>query len=477
MTRTVAEMANQGDKAADDLPRLEKRESPPESPPTTSSSGLMELENRISSMKLAHEITMNRELCFKLQETPMDSLVNRETEFNKRAFWEALQEQLNSDPPNYTHAVTVLKKIKITLQSLVLPQNIRQRSQIDEVLDMELIQQEADHGVLDLHRLMRFIINTMASHCAPYEDQEIQALSDLKDPVELLRNIIRVLELMLRGMLNFLRPFLLQQSVQYKRDAFQKILDMRPDILDNTTAWLQAAASESDSPSPDGHGPVNDILNRAYVRLLHWDPQDRKYPETVLMNKPRLDALGLRLKMLVLEASVLQLTKAQSGDAVFFLQEFVGKLRQTITALLEHSHTRDENLKGALLGLGEKILQQVNDTLKSQGQAALSQENQDLLKGQICDLWKHNNPVRTVIGERVQDYLRAMLQAGPAKFRLKLPVPLRLVRASLTELGTAFGQIVHFNQAVFGPFYTPIVQNLQFPPGEAEAGDNSSSAE
>lgn len=61
------------------------------------------------------------------------------------------------------------------------------------------------------------------------------------------------------------------------------------DSLDNTTAWLQAAASEvvsaceaqSDSPGPDSCGPLSPtaVLNRAYIRLLHWDPQDQKYPE------------------------------------------------------------------------------------------------------------------------------------------------------------------------------------------------------
>lgn len=59
--------------------------------------------------------------------------------------------------------------------------------------------------------------------------------------------------------------------------------------MDNTTAWLQAAASEeasairarSDSPGPDSQGPVSAtaVLNRAYMHLLHWDPRDLKFPE------------------------------------------------------------------------------------------------------------------------------------------------------------------------------------------------------
>ncbi len=76
-------------------------------------------------------------------------------------------------------------------------------------------------------------------------------------------------------------------------------------------------------------------------------------------------------------------------------------------------------------------------------------------------------------GERVQGFLQAMLQGSPAKRSPELPAPLRLVTAELTELGTAFGRIVHFNRTVFGPFYAPILRKLLFPPGEAETGEDS----
>lgn len=60
---------------------------------------------------------------------------------------------------------------------------------------------------------------------------------------------------------------------------------------------------------------------------------------------------------------------------------------------------READLKGALLGLGETVLQQVTEALSGHGGAALPRENHDLLKGQISELWKHNNPVRTLIGQ------------------------------------------------------------------------------
>lgn len=34
------------------------------------------------------------------------------TQIVHRAFWDVLQEQLNSDPPNYDHAVILLREVK-----------------------------------------------------------------------------------------------------------------------------------------------------------------------------------------------------------------------------------------------------------------------------------------------------------------------------------------------------------------------------
>uniref|UniRef100_A0A665TGL0 T-complex 11, testis-specific-like 1 n=1 Tax=Echeneis naucrates TaxID=173247 RepID=A0A665TGL0_ECHNA len=396
------------------------------SPPTASLSSLMELESCVSNLSLAHEIVMNTDFCLKPRSPPTGSLEGKAIEIVHQAFWDSLREHLNSEPPNYNPAVVLLQDVKSMLQSLLLPGQVRLRSQMDEVLDMELIQQEVDHGVLDLHKRAGYIISTMAALCAPVRDPEVRALRDLKDPVELLREIFRILGLMNTDMVNFtihnFRPYLLQQAVQYERAKFQQILDKQPASLDNTIAWLKSAASEEasaisarpDSPSIDSQDAVSatTVLHRAYIHLLHWDLQDQKYPETVLMDRARLDALGQQLQVLVLEAAVLLLIQAQCGSAVFSLQGFVGKLRRSVTALLEGR-------------------------------------------------------------ERVQGFLQAMLQGGPAKRSPELVPALRLVSAELAELGTAFGRIVHFNRTVFGPFYAPILRKLLFPPGEAAAGEDS----
>lgn len=62
-------------------------------------------------------------------------------------------------------------------------------------------------------------------------------------------------------------------------------------------------------------------------------------------------------------------------------------------------HRRQDDLKGALQSLGETVLQQVTAARRDLGGAAPPPQSLDLLKGQISELWKLNNPVRTLIGQ------------------------------------------------------------------------------
>lgn len=56
-----------------------------------------------------------------------------------------------------------------------------------EVLDLELIKQEAENGALDISKLAEFIIGMMGTLCAPARDKEIKKLKDIHDIVPLFR--------------------------------------------------------------------------------------------------------------------------------------------------------------------------------------------------------------------------------------------------------------------------------------------------
>ncbi|XP_066559619.1 T-complex protein 11-like protein 1 isoform X2 [Amia ocellicauda] len=496
------EPRDRGD-SAPDLPDLHPAEPPGGSTPQPSTlAEVMETVRNMSNLSIAHEIVVNRDFCFKQNSPPPDSLEGRVKEIVHRAFWDSLEAQLALSPPDYTHAISLLQEVKEMLLSLLLPAHVHVRAQVEEALDLALIRQQAERGALDLRRLSGFIINTMGSLCAPVRDPEIRKLRELEDTVPLLREILRVLDLMKVDMVNFtvqaLRPRLLQQAVHYERTKFQEILEQRPDALYNTTAWLERAVQEARSGSappvpcpekspgqtpdaqgggsacsPDAVSPTA-VLNQAFLRLLHWDSDCLLYPETLMMDRSRLEELKLALEQLTLTASVLLVTSTHCGGVVFSGPGFVGKLKQVITALLEGSHSRSFNLQEALLEVGGQVQKLVNEAACDQGGAAMTPERETILRGQIRDVAQTHNPVRNLIASRIQNFMLSFLGSTSAqKGPVGTPVGLAPVGAELAEAGAAFGRIVHHNRLVFGPYYSAILKRALLPQGETETDIDS----
>jgi hypothetical protein len=104
---------------------------------------------------------------------------------------------------------------------------------------MELLQQQIEHGALDMGKYANYIIGLMARMCAPARDEqvaEIKALATRDDSVsqarkcvELFKAIFETLEAMKLDMANFtiaqMRPVIQQHSVEYEQAQFAKLLE------------------------------------------------------------------------------------------------------------------------------------------------------------------------------------------------------------------------------------------------------------
>lgn len=67
------------------------------------------------------------------------------------------------------------------LLSFLNPGANRIRTQIMEVLDMDLIRQQADNDAVDIQGLASYVITTMGKLCAPIRDEEIKKLRENTD--------------------------------------------------------------------------------------------------------------------------------------------------------------------------------------------------------------------------------------------------------------------------------------------------------
>ncbi|XP_013208189.1 T-complex protein 11-like protein 1 isoform X2 [Microtus ochrogaster] len=318
---------------------------------------LLETAKGVTNMALAHEIVVNGDFRINTVELAEGSLEKRVKEIVHKAFWDCLSVQLSEDPPTYDHAIKLVGEIKETLLSFLLPGHTRLRNQITEVLDLELIKQEAENGALDISKLAEFIIGMMGTLCAPARDEEVKKLKDIKEIVPLFRAIFSVLDLMKVDMANFaitsIRPHLMQQSVEYERKKFQEVLEKQPNSLDFVTQWLEEASNDlltqkykhalpaGGGAAGSGDAPVLtpvSVQNYAYLKLLKWDHFRRPFPETLLMDQSRFQELQLQLEQLVVLGAVLLVTFSTAAPGISGHADFAEKLKMTVKILLMDMH-------------------------------------------------------------------------------------------------------------------------------------------
>ena len=103
--------------------------------------------NAVQNMALAHEISVNQNFKLEKPELNLNTIEKQIHDTVHKAFWASLKEDFDKDPVEYKHAFIILGEAKQGLLSLLLPNHVRFREQIENVLDMELIKQQMDKNM------------------------------------------------------------------------------------------------------------------------------------------------------------------------------------------------------------------------------------------------------------------------------------------------------------------------------------------
>lgn len=449
------------------------RLTPQSSPPRfVSVEELLETAKGVTNMALAHEIVMNSAFQVKPFEPEEGSLAKRVKELMHKAFWDCLESQLNEDPPQYGHAITLVGEIKETLLSFLLPGQTRLRGQIEEALDLSLIQQQAENRALDISKIAQFIIDMMGTFCAPCRDEDIRQLREITDIVPLFKSIFAVLDKMKIDMANFavssLRPHLLQQSVEYERKKFQEFLEKQPNALDLTKKWLQDTADYVTGGEMDGGATCTansaqlalTVHNHAFLRLLKRDHDADPFPETLLMDQGRFQEMQQELEQLALVASVLLIVYNGAGEAISGLPGLMERLKKTIKILLAEMHTPSFKEDETFSVVAEKLCLELRGCLSQHGFSPFSSDRENTLKGQIVAAKSADNPIRKVIDSRIQTYLLGFLELSANRTVPALPGGLTPISKELEEIAVKLGRLITFNKLVYSPFYQKILQDI-----------------
>ncbi|XP_004700389.1 T-complex protein 11-like protein 2 [Echinops telfairi] len=450
---------------------------------------VMAAARSLSDMTLAHEIAVNENFHLKQDDLPENSLAGRVKHIVHQAFWDVLESELSAEPPEYEHAIKLFEEIREILLSFLTPGGNRLRTQICEVLDTDLIRQQAQHNAVDIQGLANYVISTMGKLCAPARDDDIRELKATNNIVEVLRQIFHVLDLMRMDMANFiirsLRPHLQRQLVDYERTKFQEILEETPSALDQTTEWIKGSVDEEllslseATLTPGAEGTSKPslsptlVLNNSFLKLLQWDYQKKELPETLMTDGVRLQELTEKLNQLKMVACLSLITNNMVGAVTEGLPELANNLKRISTVLLEDMNKATFNLKEVLNSIGVQTCAEVNKTLEERGLSTLNAEVEANLIGQFSSIEEEDNPIWSLIDKRIQLYLKSLLSLpSPAKSPPPVPGGLAVIQQELEVLGSQYASIVNLNKQVYGPFYANILRKLLFSHkalGKAEA--------
>ncbi|KYQ54507.1 T-complex protein 11-like protein 1, partial [Trachymyrmex zeteki] len=426
---------------------------------------IVKAANGMKNMALAHEIAVDVNFQLQKLEPEDGSFHRRVKEIMHKAFWNLLAEQLAEDPPNYSHALVLMKEIKESLDELVPPHNARIKENIREVLDLDLIKQQAEKGVLDFHHYGQYIISIMSKICAPVRDEKIRELSQLVDIVETFKGVMEVLQLMRLDLANFtitmMRPSIIASSIEYEKAKFADFLKINSNGLQYTEKWLlRHFDAEKVTGSSTGTNNVRQIthslLTEAYLDLLEWDFNPDA--ETLMLDQGRLLELRDITSRLSIVGSVILLVNNTIGASIHGVSSFKKNIKEHLNALLDSIHS-NKDLEAAIPNIILQVKTDVKTTLQEINAAELSPEFETLLEGQIADLIDTKHKIRYLVSLRIRQFLQKIIQSQSTAPQ-QVPPGLSSLQEELTAIAARFVILVSHNRSVFWEYYQDIVANM-----------------
>ncbi|XP_043483157.1 T-complex protein 11-like protein 1 isoform X1 [Leptopilina heterotoma] len=423
---------------------------------------IMKATDGLKNMALAHEIAVDKN--FKLEKLGVDEigLHKQVKEIIHKAFWSLLEEQLAEDPPNYIQALVLLKEIKGTLDELVLPHHKKIRENINEVLDVDLIKQQAENGVLDFQHYAHYVMNIMSKICAPVRDDRIKELRQCTDVVETFRGIMEVLQLMRLDLANFtitmMRPNIVASSIEYEKTKFAEFLKIQSDGLRYTRVWilkhLNEKKIETATNDPNSIKQITHcLLAEAYLDLLQFDFTPNA--ETLMLDQGRLLELRDKTNRMSIISSVLLLVNNIAGPAIHGISSFKKQIKDHLNVILESVHS-NKDLETVMPNVLLQVKADLKATLEEIGAPSMPPETETILDGQILDLVNPEHKIRYLVNLRIRQFLEKLILSQSAAPQ-QIPPGLSSLQEELASISAQFLILVSHNRSVFGDYYQDIV--------------------
>ncbi|MFH4975463.1 hypothetical protein AB6A40_002172 [Gnathostoma spinigerum] len=469
--RKIPQKSGRNDESEIDLPMWVAGSSPAK---VTSFDDLMKMSVAMENMALVHEIAINPE--FSVKSEPKSALEAQVKSCVEKAYWDKLREEVNGDPADYSYAFRLLLEIKEILNGLI-PENLtRLREELQSRLDETILRQQFEKGLLEFKPISEYIIGLLSRLCAPVRDEMIAKLRKETDLVNILRGICEITDVMKIDMANYTvrlhRSIIEEHSAEYEREAFLKILDMDPSGADAVKLWLKRhinfqnnSADASDQPSAKrrfedlSNSEVGLIINDAFMELLQWN-KSNPYPETLILDRPRLNKLALTYEKLLICVSSVLISSNLAGREVSEHQNFKSSLKDELLIILSNDETGKETPTECIESVAVQCVSKTERCLEELKCRGWTADHSKQLAEQIKTVISPENAVRKLVDSRMRSFILEMLSNPSPSSKKTFPPGIGIIADELSSLTASFIRIVSHSRSAFGVFYGKIIKEL-----------------
>ncbi|XP_065185332.1 T-complex protein 11-like protein 2 [Sycon ciliatum] len=419
------------------------------------------------NLEMAHELVLDEDYKLRQPEAAPGSLMAQVRSTMMVAFWDLLREQLKQDPPVFDQVLNLLHDVKEYLLSALPSRRVTTlHMQIDAGLDIDLIKQQMQQGILNIKSLAQFVLDVMQRICAPSRDADVQQLvamlgADDLDIAAIFKGILDLLSLMRLDLANHelksIRPVLLQHSARYEREKFEQLFPDAPDSgLEHTVAWLTKAQQSCAVAAPGPCSPLG-VLRQAFTDLITESVEHG--PETWWLDTKRLEMMSSQLKCAVFVQTLSVLIGGLLGREIANSAEFMAQLRDTLFILLDDGNMGDPDEARGHVSV--QVISSVNKYREAHGLPPLDDELRQKVELAVTQSHSLENPVHNVLSRRLKACINQAI-TSQVKHPAELDVPggFQLVEQRLRTVITSFSRLAVYNQKVFGPIYSTLLQRL-----------------
>ncbi|EGW34072.1 uncharacterized protein SPAPADRAFT_134029 [Spathaspora passalidarum NRRL Y-27907] len=290
---------------------------PPLPPINLQSLKEIDLHEILKNPQLRHDILFDPQLQFR---------PNLDGERGKRKksiidkYWLEIQKECSQFFNRQQNVAIKLNRLPILFTTLrdillsLLPTKDRQH--VEEILDIELLIQQLNHGSFDFVEMSNWLGEVFKNHCAPMRDQWVSemnekfvksyTLNNVEYLVEGLRMIFQILEAMKLDVANhqirILRPVLIETAIDFERDYFQTLINHGKININDSLNWFYKKYMKK--ITPDAQTNINDttlkpIIISSIIDLLSCRQMATEFPSTLTFDHTRLVLLRADVRQLV----------------------------------------------------------------------------------------------------------------------------------------------------------------------------------